>query len=163
MSAHWISSAARKRIKSLIFLDQCPVQWTTTFYPCSFHMGIYLGALGVSFTLFFMLLLEPLWRLFPHGNIFRCIMGFLYFVFHVTPWAFVTGGIWWHFPLSIYFVWCHYSKSRETLIYFFSWPTKEKVCCEILMEPWQESLPTSQPLHVFYLPAKSEFRKPHLH
>lgn len=62
MSADWISSEARKGIKSLLFLDQCPVHWTTAFYPFSFHMGIYLGALGVSCILLFMLLLEPLWQ-----------------------------------------------------------------------------------------------------
>lgn len=61
MSADWISSDPRNGIKSLLFLDQCPVQWTTAFYPCSFHMGIYLGA-GVSCILLFMLLLEPLWQ-----------------------------------------------------------------------------------------------------
>lgn len=136
MSAHWISSEVRKGIKSLLFL------WSVS---CSVDHSL-------------------LSLVFPKGNIFRCVKSFLYFVLHVTPWAFVTGGIWWHFPLSIHFVWCHYSESRETLIYFFSWPMKEKeVCCEILMEPWQESLPTSQPLHLFYLPARSEFRKPHLH
>lgn len=62
MSADWISSEARKGIKNLLFLDQSPAQWTTAFYPCSFHMGIYLGALGVSRILLFMLLLKPLWQ-----------------------------------------------------------------------------------------------------
>lgn len=51
-----------ERKSSLLFLDQCPVQWTTAFYPCYSHMGIYLGALGVSCILLFMLLLETLWQ-----------------------------------------------------------------------------------------------------